>query len=82
MEHRGRGRGADQTGLLVGEPAGGVVGRGVGVAEALHDAAGGHRDQVGGGQLFAAALHHRLDQPEVGMDAQQPVGGQGPSRIG
>ena len=82
VEHRGRGRGADQTGLLIGQPAGGVVGRGIGVAEALHDPAGGHADQVGGGQRLAAAPHHRVDQPEMGMDPAQPVGGQGPSRLG
>ena len=82
VEHRGRGRGADQTRLLVGQPPGRVVGRRVGIAEALHDPAGGHRNQVGGGQLLAAALHHGVDQPQMGMDAQQPVGGQGPSRLG
>ena len=39
-------------------------------------------NQVGGGQIFAAALHHRVDQPQMGMDPAQPLGGQGPSRLG
>ena len=81
VEHGEGGRGADEAGLLVGEPARRIVGRDAGIAQSVHQAAGCHTSEVRGREIAASSPHDHIDESEVRIDRVQPGAVQEAARL-